>query len=165
MLRSRIEHGGALGEGRRKVTRPISVREPMYVILRSTRAKGRLSLRRPEFASRIRLTVAKQAENCGVELLQLSNEGGSLHFLIRVPSRARYLRFIRSVCGLISRMVTGAERGPAQEESSRATGKQKAVKKNRFWDVTPYSRIAVGCSSIEAARKVASGVRDAPGSR
>lgn len=155
MQKTRGEHGGGLGDGRRKGARPISTREPMYVVLRSSRAKGRLSLQRPEFAMRIRAIVTRQSELCRVKVLQFSNEGGSLHFLLLVPSRACYLRFIRSVSGLISRMITGAERGPALRTGSRRAS-AKSTKKNRFWDVLPYSRIAVGCGSIKAAQRTVS---------
>jgi hypothetical protein len=155
---NRIEHGGGLGDGRRKEARPVSTREPMYVVLRSSKAKGHLSLTRVEFALKIRTLVARQAEACRIEVLQFANEGQALHFLMRVPSRAAYLRFIRSVCGLISRQVTGSERGPASPAMRKTPG--KISKKSRFWDVLPYSRIAAGCSTIRAAqRTVAEDVR------
>lgn len=132
----------------------------MYLVLRSTRAKGRLSLQRAEFAPRIRLMVIKQADNCRIELLQFQNHGCALHFLIRIPSRACYLRFVRSICGLTSRMVTGSERGPSSvvEAAARTASKGGAAaaskaKKNRFWDVLPYSSIASGCTTIRAAQK------------
>lgn len=176
MATNRTEHGGGLGRGRRKVARPISTRDPMYVILRSTRAKGRLSLQKPAFAGLIREMVERQAAACRIQLLQFLNEGDSLHFLLKVPSRPGYLRFIRSVSGLTSRMVTGAERGPAQmvsrlgaktrlspkaqsRDSRRGLGTPapaaKANKKNRFWDILPYSRVALGCATIRAAQRQA----------
>ncbi|MCM2281721.1 MAG: hypothetical protein NDI61_07730 [Bdellovibrionaceae bacterium] len=126
----------------------------MYLVLRSTRARGRFSLRRPEYLTRIRSLVSRQADTCRISILQFVNDGQSLHFLIHVPSRASYLRFIRSVCGLTSRMVTGSERGPSSGALAKKTPAAKSGRKNRFWDVIPYSRIAAGCATIKAAQKV-----------
>lgn len=157
MKLSRVEHGGGLTCGRRKTARPVSTRQPMYVVLRSTRAKGQLWLRRPTISSRIRAIISKQAEACRIELLQFANEGDSLHFLIRVPSRAAYQRFIRSVSGVITRQVTGIERGPAhgmRRSVARGAPQNGRNNRGRFWDVLPYSRICTGATSISSAQRL-----------
>jgi len=160
MLKKRSEHGGDLGTGRRKVARPISTREPMYLVLQSTRAKGSASFLRRETAGQIREIAVRQAARCQIHLIQFQATDGALHFLIRVPSRLAYTRFIRSVSGLVSRQITGAQRGPATRASKKkASAKPAAQKKSaqsnvRFWDVLPYSCIADGCRSIVEAQQL-----------
>ena len=180
MKATRLEHGGGLGEGQRKKARPVSTREPIYLLLRTSKAKGRYALDRPEQAEKVDSIIEKQAKACRVTVLEFQNHGSSLHFLIRVSSRAGYLRFIRSVSGLISRQVTGAERGPTASSrlatqtgakranglmaanartvsSTRATAIRRAkakVAKRKFWDSLPYSRIATGAKTIVAAQRL-----------
>jgi REP element-mobilizing transposase RayT len=144
----RVEHGGGLEGGRRKVARPVSTQEPMYVLLRSTKAKGRYDMRIKECAAYVRTIVARQAETCNITVIQFANAGDSLHFLIKVPSRAAYLRFIRSVSGLVSRCVTGSQRGRA----TNASGRKGIKSKTKFWDVLPYSRICTDCATIKQAQ-------------
>ncbi len=143
----RVEHGGGLEGGRRKVARPVSTQEPMYVLLRSTKAKGRYDMRMKECAAYIRIIVARQAETCNITVIQFANGGDSLHFLIKVPSRASYLRFIRSVSGLVSRCVTGSQRGRAS-----VSGRKGPKNKTKFWDVLPYSRICPDCVTVKQAQ-------------
>jgi len=145
----RVEHGGGLEGGKRKVARPVSTQEPMYVLLRSTRAKGRFDMRMKECSSYIRAIVARQAEACNIEVIQFLNNGDSLHFLIKVPSRASYLRFIRSVSGLVSRCVTGSQRGRA---AGTVASRKASKNKPKFWDVLPYSRICPSCATIKQAQ-------------
>ncbi len=144
----RVEHGGGLEGGKRKVARPVSTQEPMYVLLRSTKAKGRWDMREKECAAYIRAIVSRQSEACGIELLQFVNSGDSLHFLIIVPSRSSYLRFIRSISGLVSRCVTGSQRGRSGIQGTKKTAKAKT----KFWDVLPYSRICPGCKTVKQAQ-------------
>lgn len=145
----RVEHGGGLEGGKRKVARPVSTQEPMYVLLRSTKARGRWDMRSKECAAYIRSIVQRQADACKIELHQFMNGGDSLHFLVTVPSRASYLRFIRSVSGLVSRCVTGSQRGRATNNGN-GNGKKTASKnKSKFWDVLPYSRICPAVRTIK----------------
>lgn len=148
----RLEHGGGLEGGRRKIARPLSTQEPIYVLLRSTRAKGCLSMDGREFSAEIRAIVQRQAESCRIHISQFQNEGDSLHFLIHVPSRQCYLRFIRSVSGLISRRVTGAERGRSAGASKSGAKGRLPKQKSKFWDVIPFSRISPEAKSIKQAQ-------------
>lgn len=147
----RLEHGGGLDGGRRKLARPLSTQEPIYVLLRSTRAKGRLAMNSPEFGPEVRSIINRQAENCRIQVLQFMNEGNSLHFLLIVPSRACYQRFIRSVCGLISRCVTGAERGRSIGSKRAGSASRGTKPRPKFWDVIPFSRISPEAKSIRQA--------------
>jgi hypothetical protein len=144
-MKRRLEHGGGLEDGKRKEARPLSTQEPIYVLLRSTKARGRWDMNKKECQAYIRAMVERQAESCNIELVQFLNGGDSLHFLMVVPSRASYLRFIRSVSGLVSRCVTGNQRGSAQT-------KKASKNKLKFWDVLPYTRISPGAKSIRQAQ-------------
>ena len=54
-----------------------------------------------------------------------------MHLLIRAKLREDYVRFIRTVTGLIARLVSGAQRGLPLKERFRG----------KFWDARPFTRI------------------------
>jgi REP element-mobilizing transposase RayT len=119
-------HGGSLGVGRRKVARPFSARRPLHVVLRSSRARGAWSLRRPETAARIRASMRSLARRHGVRVYEIANVGNHLHLLIRARERPAFQAFLRAFAGVAARLVTGARRG-------RPVGK--------FWDHLAFSRL------------------------
>jgi REP element-mobilizing transposase RayT len=120
------EHGGVARTGRRKIARPFSGRRPMHVVLRSTRATGPWSLRRPAVDTRIRTTMRSLARRHSVRVYEFANVSNHLHLLVRAKERKAFQAFLRAFAGVTARLVTGARRG-------HAVGK--------FWDYLAFSRL------------------------
>lgn len=78
-------------------------------------------------AQGIQDVVRQQAQKFGVRVYRLANAGNHLHMIILPNSRSGFNSFVRSLCGIIARMVLGAERGSA--------------KNVQFWDQRPFTRI------------------------
>ena len=87
---------------------------------------------RPQVADLIRKTFEKHAKDCGVKIYSYSNNGNHLHLVIKLHSIALYRNFIRSVTGIIARIVLKAE---------KASGKLKPTEK--FWQARPFTRVAL----------------------
>jgi hypothetical protein len=119
------EFGGRLLKGNAKEKRPVSVKRAMHLVVRSSKAHGSYSMFRKERL--IQETVMKQGRRFGVKVYRLANGGDHLHLTVLPRSRAAFNSFIRSVTGLIARLILGAERGNA-----------KGIK---FWDNRPYTKI------------------------
>jgi hypothetical protein len=119
------EFGGNLLKGNAKEKRPVSIKKAMHLVVRSSRARGPLSLLRKE--QRIQEIVGRFATRFGVKVYRLANGGDHLHLTVLPRSRKAFNSFIRSITGLIARLVLGAERGNA--------------KGLRFWDNRPYTKI------------------------
>ena len=68
-------------------------------------------------------TVAKKFQ---VQVLQYANSGNHLHLLIQAKTRKGFQNYLRTIAGLIARLVTGAIKGKA---------------KGKFWDKLAYSRV------------------------
>jgi REP element-mobilizing transposase RayT len=118
--------GGAyLKNSNPKERRPLSTKKAMHLVVRSTMAKGPLSLLRNN--KKISEILFKQAKDCGVKIYRFANAGNHLHLIILPASRTAFNRFIRSVTGLIARFVLRAQRGMA--------------KGLQFWDLRPFTRI------------------------
>lgn len=107
--------------------RPIDSKKALHLTLKSSQARGEKSFKNKTFEARIFDIVADHAEANGITLYSYANGGNHLHILCRAKHREDYTRFIRSITGLIARLVGGSQRG------------KKLSKK--FWDNRPFSRV------------------------
>lgn len=107
--------------------RPLHTKQALHVVLKSKKATGAYSFKNKKWESLIWDLIAKHAKSNGVKIYSYSNAGNHLHLLVRATSREGYNSFIRSVSGLIVRLVTGAQKGNKL--------------KGKFWDGRPFSRI------------------------
>lgn len=118
--------GEFLKNSNAKNQRPLSFKRPIHLVMRSTLAKGSLSLLK--FDGSVRKIFERQSKKFGVKIYRFANAGNHLHLIIFPRSRQAYRSFIRSVTGLVARLVLRVQRGKS--------------KKPRFWDKRPFTRIA-----------------------
>jgi hypothetical protein len=118
--------GGAyLRNSHAKVKRPITVKTPMHLVMRSELAKGPHSLLKLE--RRVQKIIYDQGRKFGVKIYRLANAGNHLHLVILPRSRRAFLGFVRAISGLIARAVLKVQRGSS-----------KGLK---FWVQRPFTRI------------------------
>lgn len=144
-----LQFGGALLKGNPKEKRPLTLKTPLHLVLKSQKAFGPSSMLTKAHAKKIDQLVRKQAAACGVKIYHFVNVGNHLHLVVRLQDRRLYRVFIRAVSGLIARQVLGTERGPkseAQELSadievtSELTSEVK-TQKTQFWVARPFTRL------------------------
>ncbi len=121
------EHGGSVDKAKRKGRRPLDVRKALHVTLKSSKAKGELSLLGSSRKDQIESLVRQKAGTYGIHLYHYANVGSHLHLCLKFSNRRMLQTFLRVVPGIIARLVTGARRG------QRLLG--------RFWDDRVYTRI------------------------
>jgi hypothetical protein len=121
---ARVEHGGTVRSGRRKLERPVSTRRPMHLTLYSLRARGRWSLRKHERSVQHALRIS--ARRSGIRVYEFANVGSHLHLLVRTRHRHEFQAFLRSFAGMVAQAVTGARNGSPS---------------GRFWSLLAWSRI------------------------
>jgi hypothetical protein len=118
--------GGAyLKNSHAKTKRPITLKTPMHLVMRSELAKGPYSLLK--FERRVQKIIYDQGRKFGVKVYRLANAGNHLHLIILPRSRRAFLGFVRAISGLIARATLKVQRGSA-----------KGLK---FWDKRPFTRI------------------------
>lgn len=123
------EVGGSLLNGvNPREQRPISVKRPMHLVMRSCHAQGTCSLLRSEFAGRVARLVQRLGKAKGVRIYRFANSGNHVHLILLPRSRQAFQAFIRALSGLITRLVLKSERG-------------KPADLSKFWDARPYTRI------------------------
>ena len=133
------EFGGALlKKSNAKVARPISTKHAMHIVLRSDRAKGAISMLAPKNSKKIQRILWTQARHFGVRIYEYANVGNHLHLLLRAGHRDGFKNFLRSITGLIARLVLDAEKGKAQGL--------------KFWSYRPYSRLVAWKKGYQIAK-------------
>jgi hypothetical protein len=122
----RVQHGGDIRKGKRKLARPIDTKRPMHVVLRSVRARGEWSLLHRRNKARVFALAHETAKTFGVRIYRFSNVGNHIHLLVVARSRRAFQAFLRVLSGGIAFAVTGTRKGSPI---------------GRFWDKLAYSRI------------------------
>jgi len=133
------EHGGSLSMGKRKSFRPIDPKQALHVVLRSSKARGALSMLHPKHCNAIEGFLQKTAKRWGVRVYRYANVGNHIHLLIQVPTREAWKRFSRELSGGIAQIVTGAQKGSSLSRGSDPNIPESA--KRGFWDHLLYTRI------------------------
>ncbi|HEY8272857.1 MAG TPA: transposase [Pseudobdellovibrionaceae bacterium] len=129
--------GGLLLKGNAKRSRPLSIKEPLHLVLKSTQAIGSRSMLHSTHAKKIDKIIRHHAKQCRIRLYHLVNVGNHLHLVIKLDDRKLYSKFIRAITGLIARQVLKAERGPAKEKNNLNIENQKKC----FWLARPFTRL------------------------
>ena len=124
---NRSEHGGDLRKGLRKLWRPFDPKRPLHLTLRSQRARGHWSMLDPKHERRIKHLVYRFAEKNRVRVYKYANSGNHLHLLVQSKDPKDFQRFLKTIAGLIARVVTQARKGKPT--------------KGRFWDALAWTRI------------------------
>lgn len=104
--------------------RPVDSKKALHVVLRSSKARGQRSFKNSQHEGKIVDIVQKHAKKNNIRLYSYSNAGNHLHILLRAKERIDYVRFIRTITGLIARVVNSYQK-----------------LKEKFWDGRPFTRI------------------------
>jgi REP element-mobilizing transposase RayT len=121
----RLEHGGAIRKGKRKLARPIDPRRPMHLVMRAEVARNRLSLLC--HARAIEALAHRLARRNRLKIRRFDNVGNHIHAIVQSKDRKGLQDFLRVFAGKTAQLVTGAKKG-------RAFGK--------FWDALAYTRVS-----------------------
>ena len=130
--------GGVAIKGHARESRPLSMKRPIHLVMRSSRAQGDKSFLRKTNSAKIEKIVEKHARACGVKIYDFANGGNHLHLIVRLTNRPLFKKFLRIISGLIARHILGAEKFSAQLKE-----------KQKFWDALPFTRIAKWGPSYE----------------
>ena len=138
----KAQHGGVSRTGQRKTSRPLEPTLPLYVVLRSSRARGRWSLARPPTRTAVKETLKSLSSRHGIKVFEYSNGGDQVHLLLRAQSRPSFQAFLRAFAGLVARQVTGARKGKPS---------------GRFWDALTYSRVLKWGEEFDLVKSLVAG--------
>jgi transposase IS200 family protein len=95
------EFGGSLLAGKRKTARPLSVKKPIHLVLKSTGGSCFNPGNR-----KLESLIRSHADKYGIKLYEISLNWSHIHLLIRLPSREAYLAFIRTMTSLMVSLLS-----------------------------------------------------------
>lgn len=120
------EHGGSLLlKKKRKTARPLSIRNPLKLVLKADVPKTMTLLRH---RAQIDLHFARFARAFGIRIYKKAIAQDHIHFIALFKSRSSYNQFIRALTGALSRALK--------------------IK----WKLRPWSRIVLWGKAFEAAK-------------
>ncbi|MGE3610829.1 MAG: transposase [Bacteriovoracaceae bacterium] len=96
---TRLTHGGELARGKRKSERPLKMNKPLHIVLRAKRSTLKTKERK------IQNLLKKYAERFNIKIYRVSVNSNHLHLLIVVKRRMHFQHFLRSITGLIARLM------------------------------------------------------------
>ena len=125
--------GGETSKGHRKLRRPLDRKRPIHLVLKSSHAKGALSMLSRRNRLEVKRIFQQRARQFGVTIHGFENMGNHIHAALTFRRKEEFQNFLRTVSALIARHVTGARKG-------NPFGK-------RFWDHLAFTRVVTGLRS------------------
>ena len=95
------EFGGSLLQGKRKTARPLSTKQPIHLVLKSTHSRPFLPSNR-----KLEKLFRTQAQKYGLKIYDLALNWSHIHALITIPSRQAYHAFIRTLTAAIVKVLS-----------------------------------------------------------
>ena len=90
------EFGGSLIVGKRKTARPLSVKSPIHLILKSTGASCFVPGSR-----KLESLIRAHAEKYGIKIYRMSLNWSHIHMVMKLPDKKAYVKFIRTITSRI----------------------------------------------------------------
>ena len=115
--------GGSLRRGKRKIARPLSAKNPVHLVIKSSFARGSLSFvnNRKLLDDRLR----RSAKKWGTKIMNHKWNWDHAHLIIHIANRTIYKYWIREFTGAVVQALT----------------KKTGYELKRFFDHRPFTRI------------------------
>ena len=153
--------GGILLKGRRKSIRPLSSKDTIHFVFRSSWAMGSDSFLASRNRKSVDLLISRFAKKFGVKIYQRAINTNHIHLLLKITNRTLYKAFIRALSGKIASQVMGQQSFKLFKESRLSSLKSKRASEGGdgsnasngqikseawlmsegFWDYRPFSRV------------------------
>jgi putative transposase len=136
------QYGGSLrSKAKNRGARPLSSKDSIHLVMRSTQAKGTWSFRHSNNFDKVQAFIKAFSARKGIQIVSVANVGNHLHFHIRIPNRTIYKAWIRGLTSGIAMIVL------------KRDGFLRLQKlKRKFWDYRPFSRVVTGFKAVLALR-------------
>lgn len=125
-------HGHDTQKGKRKLARPFSHKNPIHLVLKSSKARGHLSMLTKENEHHVKNRLEFCAKKYKIRVYNFQNVGNHLHLLVQTKTRTYkeaqldFQNFLRRFAGETAFLVTKAKKGQS---------------KGGFWNALTFSRI------------------------
>lgn len=126
-----LQYGGMLRKKSKcRGARPLTRKDSIHLVMRSSQAKNELSFRNPKHLKKLGLLIQNFSKKKGIQIISLANVGNHLHLHIKIPNRTLYKAWIRGLSSAIAMLIAG-----------RKKLKELKIQKKTFWDYRPFTRV------------------------
>jgi REP element-mobilizing transposase RayT len=133
--------GGRLLHGRRRRQRPLSIKDAIHLVLRSSWAFGLNSFLKVHNKNAIEKIIAAAAEKYGVRIYRKAIASNHVHLIIRIHSRSLYRTFIRVLAGKIAAHVMKGQSFKVFRKHLRGDPPEIQGNGQAFWQFRPFTRL------------------------
>ena len=144
--------GGALLEGRRKHTRPLSVKDSLRFVLRSRWASGKDSFLAARNRKVIENIITHFAKKFGVKIYERALNSNHFHLLLRITNRPLYRAFIKAVSGKVASHVMGQQSFKLFCESRQPGISESRQPKRQTSSFDPNAKISKAGDGVQTAK-------------
>lgn len=152
--------GGRLIHGRRRGRRPLSTKEPIHIVLRSSWARGPFSFLLTKNKKAIERLIQIYARQYAIKVYSRAIVGNHFHLIIQISSRKSYNRFIRVLSSQIASHVMRSQSFQEfqkhfleQHAGDPPTAAEVQGKGQAFWQFRPWTRVMHWGKDFQACRK------------
>ena len=152
--------GGRLLHGRRRRQRPLSTKEPIHIVLRSSWAQGPFSFLLIKNKKVIERLIESYAKEYAIKVYGKALVGNHFHLIIQIPSRKSYNRFIRVLSSRIASHVMrqqsfkNFQKLIFNQNAGDPPGAQEIQGKGQaFWQFRPWTRVMHWGRDFQICRK------------
>lgn len=164
--KTKYEHGGFWALGSRRSKRPVDIKRPIHVVLRSDLARGNRSLRKNELV--VIRALEKYGQRFRVRVYERAVCGNHIHLFLKAKTKKDLQNFFRVFAGQVAQEIL--RRYPLQKGEAKAfsglRGGTPMHRKNQrtFWSLVVYSRLASwGREFKDVSKYVLQNAREAAG--
>lgn len=125
--------GGGKASSHAKCKRIVSTKLPIHLVLKSSLAKGPLTMLKPQNHSAVDRILVNCGRKFGVHIYKKVIMGNHLHLVIKIHNRSEFAKFLKSASSLIAQHILDLKRGQKSE--------LLATLQRGFWDARPFTRI------------------------
>lgn len=152
--------GGRLLHGRRRRQRPLSTKEPIHIVLRSSWARGPFSFLMTKNKKTIERLIEFNARQYAVKVYSRAIVGNHFHLIIKIPSRKSYNRFIRVLSSQVASHVMRSQSFQDfqklfldQYAGEPPKAEEVQGKGQAFWQFRPWTRVMYWGNDFQGGRK------------
>lgn len=133
--RPQLEFGGAFLQGKRRSKRPLNIKTPLHLVLRSELASGDRNL--TKHRNHIEKTIKKASRRFKIKVYEIGLVHNHIHLCVRGYQRRDIQNFFRVVAGHIAQNILSLH--PLNLKEKRFG--YRCSSRNKFWQSRIYSRI------------------------
>jgi REP element-mobilizing transposase RayT len=136
--------GGAMLQNRRRSMRPLSTREAIHLVMRSSYAHGPFCFLKSGRRKVVGFILLQVAKKYGARVYHFAIAGNHIHILLKIGHRSLYRAFVRVLSSKIAMFVMRGTFKAFRAAHPTGVGSEPQGIGQKFWQFRPFTRVVHG---------------------